>query len=151
VIVDNQLRLRGNERLFEIDAEVWIFTTVKDESLLNRLGHRNTRIFTLPANSEGQVDLQKVLHKLAALEINEVHTECGATLSGALLQQGLVDELIIYMAPDLMGDQAQGLFDLGEISIMSDRIQLSISDVRMIGRDLKIWAKPEYSCLPLSL
>jgi len=76
------------------------------------------------------------------MEINEVLTECGSTLAGALIQQQLVDELVLYMAPDLMGKQAQGLFDLGEISIMSDKIQLSISDVRMIGRDIKIVAKP---------
>jgi len=83
-----------------------------------------------------------MLHNLAELEVNEVHTECGSTLAGALLQQGLVDEIVVYISPDLLGDKAQGLFDLGEISIMSDKIQLSVSDVRMIGRDIKITAKP---------
>ncbi len=147
VIIDNQLRLSGKEKLFELEGEIWIFTSSRDDVLLQNFKRANTRVFILPPDSKGRVDLLQLLHKLAELEINEVHTECGATLSGALIQQGLVDELIVYMAPDLMGDQAQGLFDLGEISIMSDKVQLSISDVRMIGRDIKIWAKPQSTCL----
>jgi len=68
---------------------------------------------------------------------------CATTLAGALLQQKLVDEVVIYMAPKLLGHQAKGLFDLGEISIMSDTIPLSIRDVRAVGNDIRIIAQPE--------
>ena len=148
VIIDNQLRLTGKEKLFELKGDIWVFTSQQDDVLLrNFKKSATTRIFSISPDAKGKVDLLQLLQRLAELEINEVHTECGATLSGALIQQGLVDELIVYMAPDLLGDQAQGLFDLGEISIMSDKVQLSISDVRMIGRDIKICAKPQSTCL----
>ncbi|MCP4075545.1 MAG: bifunctional diaminohydroxyphosphoribosylaminopyrimidine deaminase/5-amino-6-(5-phosphoribosylamino)uracil reductase RibD [Gammaproteobacteria bacterium] len=143
VIIDNHLKLTGKEKLFELDGEIWIFTTQQDEEVLSRFKplYENVSIFNSTSTTK-RVDLKKLLQKLAKMEINEVHTECGSTLAGALIQQQLVDELVLYMAPDLMGNQARGLFDLGEISIMSDKIQLSITDVRMIGRDIKIVAKP---------
>jgi len=142
VIIDNSLKLTGKEKLFELGGEIWIFTTQQDEEVLSyfKLHHKNVSIFTSVTSK--RIEIKDVLLKLAKMEINEVHTECGSTLAGALIQQQLVDELVLYMAPDLMGKQAQGLFDLGEISIMSDKIQLSIADVRMIGRDIKIVAKP---------
>lgn len=142
VIVDSQLRLSGQENLFSIPGEIWIFTGVWNEKQYQRFKSEQTRIFHVDTQSNGQIDLQAMMRKLAELEINEVHTECGAKLAGALLQQQLVDELVIYMAPSLLGNQARGLFDLGEISIMSDRIQLNISDVRSIGDDIRITAKP---------
>ena len=148
VIIDNRLRLTGKERLFEIEGEIWIFTALPPEQAAAKLSTKNTRIFSLPADADGRIDLRLLLQKLAELEINEVHTECGASLAGALIQQQLADELVIYMAPSLLGDKAQGLFDLGEISIMSDKVQLSITDVRMIGADIKLTAKPLVTCLP---
>jgi diaminohydroxyphosphoribosylaminopyrimidine deaminase/5-amino-6-(5-phosphoribosylamino)uracil reductase len=82
---------------------------------------------------------------LAERQINEVHVEAGATLSGALLQNKLVDEIIVYMAPYLMGDEARGLFSLPGLSEMKDRVSLDIQDVRKIGQDLRITAKPNYA------
>jgi diaminohydroxyphosphoribosylaminopyrimidine deaminase/5-amino-6-(5-phosphoribosylamino)uracil reductase len=151
VILDSALKLSGREKLFEVNGEIWIFTTAQDEEKRNALENEQVKIFTLPANFKGRLDLRQVLHKLAELEINEVHCECGATLAGALLHEQLVDEVILYVAPDLLGNQARGLFELGEISIMSDKLSLSIEDLRMIGRDIKITAKPEITCPPLSL
>ena len=86
------------------------------------------------------VDLVAVLDQLGQLEINEVLVETGATLSGAFLQAGLIDELIIYMAPLLMGDNARGLFRLPGLEQMQDRIELNITDVRTVGRDLRLTA-----------
>ena len=143
VIIDNELSLTGNEKLFQLNGEIWIFTTQTDEEVLSRVRCKQTRVFVLEPNSSQQIDLKQLMRRLAELEINEVHTECGSSLTGALIQQQLVDEIVLYMAPDLLGTQAQGLFDLGEISVMSDKIQLSISDVRMIGRDIKLIAKPQ--------
>ncbi len=69
-----------------------------------------------------------------------MHVEAGPTLSGTLLQAGLVDELVIYMAPHLMGDAARGLFSLPGLERMTDRIQLEIADIRAIGQDWRITA-----------
>ncbi len=81
-----------------------------------------------------------MLHYLGGMQINEVHLEAGATLCGALLQAGLVDELVVYMAPQLMGDAARGLFVLPGLEHMQQRIRLSISDIRAIGDDWRISA-----------
>lgn len=143
IIIDSQLRLSGKEKLFNSEGEIWIFTVSRDEDAIHRFAHPHTKIIVMPTNSAGKIELPDLMQKLAELEINEVHTECGARLTGALIQRKLVDELVIYMAPSLLGNQAKGLFDLGEIRIISDRIQLSISDVRTIGNDIKIIARPE--------
>ena len=82
-----------------------------------------------------------MLQYLGELDINEVHLESGATLCGALLEAGLVDELVIYMAPHLMGDTARGLFVLPGLAQMQDRISLSITDIRAIGDDWRITAR----------
>lgn len=138
VILDRQLRLSGQEKLFSVESEIWIFTCQQEKELYARYDSDHVQIIVMPENDEGQIDLTSVMKKLAEMDINEVHTECGATLAGALFQEGLVDELVMYMAPSLLGNQASGLFDLGEISIMSDRVALKIQDVRIIGEDLKL-------------
>ena len=80
---------------------------------------------------------------LAEKEINLIHVEAGSVLCGALLKNDLVDEIIIYMAPHIMGDAAKGLFHLPGLEQMKDRISLNITDVRSIGRDIRITAQPE--------
>jgi diaminohydroxyphosphoribosylaminopyrimidine deaminase/5-amino-6-(5-phosphoribosylamino)uracil reductase len=96
------------------------------------------------AEKDGHVDLNTALNYLSEIEINEVHVEAGALLSGAFLQQQLVDEVVVYMAPHIMGDQARGLFALPGLSKMKDRISLDIQDVRMLAKDLRIIATPVY-------
>ncbi len=150
VIVDTQLRLSGQEKLFEQAGEICIFTTSKDVQKKAALESDQISVRVMPEHIDGRIDLKAMLQQLAQMEINEVHCECGATLAGALLQQQLVDEVVLYIAPDLLGNQARGLFELGEISIMSDKLAMQIEDLRMIGRDIKITAKPEISCPPLS-
>jgi diaminohydroxyphosphoribosylaminopyrimidine deaminase/5-amino-6-(5-phosphoribosylamino)uracil reductase len=79
---------------------------------------------------------------LGAEELNEVLVEAGSTLTGGLLEAGVVDELIIYMAAHLMGDAARPLFHLPAITGMADRIPLEITDLRVIGPDLRLTARP---------
>ena len=87
---------------------------------------------------EEQLDLHAVLADLAQRQINEVLVEAGATLAGAFLRAGLVDELLVYMAPHVMGDRARGLFHLPGIETMSQRYALKIADVRQFGSDLRL-------------
>ena len=75
---------------------------------------------------------------LAKREINELHTECGQTLAGALIQQHLIDEIIIYMAPKLLGSRSMGAFDLGQLTHMSDSVNCNIEQLRMIGEDIRL-------------
>ena len=78
---------------------------------------------------------------LAQHQYNEVLLEAGATLGGSLLQAGVVDELVIYMAPHLMGSEARGLFNIPGLDKMADRIELDIKDIRAVGSDFRITAK----------
>ncbi len=82
------------------------------------------------------------MQDLAKKEINLLHVEAGAVLSGALLKNDLVDEIIIYMAPHIMGDSAKGLFHLPGLEQMKDRISLKINELRSIGNDIRITAQP---------
>jgi len=91
---------------------------------------------------DGKLDLDSVMSWLTGRQANEVHVEAGATLCGALLQRKLVDEIVVYIAPHIMGSDARGLFDLPGIDNMADRIRLDIKDVRHIGEDLRITAVP---------
>jgi diaminohydroxyphosphoribosylaminopyrimidine deaminase/5-amino-6-(5-phosphoribosylamino)uracil reductase len=92
---------------------------------------------------ESQVPLLLLCEQLAQREINELLIEAGPTLAGAALQAGIIDELVIYMAPHLMGNGARGLFNLPGLEQMAQRIPLSIRDVRQIGPDFKMTLTPE--------
>ena len=84
-----------------------------------------------------------VLEHLAQRDINEVLLECGPTLAGAFMAAGLVDELVLYLAPHLMGDSGRGLFSLPGLEKMRDRIELEWLDVRSVGNDWRITARPK--------
>ena len=81
----------------------------------------------------------------AQVVINELMIEAGGVLNGALLKAGLIDELVIYMAPKIMGDMARGVFHLPEMMTMSQNISLTIDDIRAVGKDWRITARPIYN------
>lgn len=93
--------------------------------------------------ARGMLDLKEVLAELGRRGINEVQVEAGATLAGAFLRAGLVDELLIYVAPALLGDMARPMFDGLGISTMSDAFKLKLIEARQIGQDLRLLLQPE--------
>jgi diaminohydroxyphosphoribosylaminopyrimidine deaminase/5-amino-6-(5-phosphoribosylamino)uracil reductase len=95
-------------------------------------------------DSDGEIDLNQMMKVLAEREVNNVLVEAGSKLNGSLLSAGLIDELILYMAPKIMGDSAKGLFHLPDLQIMSENIELTITDIRAVGSDWRITAKPIY-------
>ena len=90
----------------------------------------------------GRIDLSALLRALAARGVNELLIESGATLAGSALQAGLVDELIVYMAPHLMGHAARGLVNLPGLERLAERIELAVRDVRRVGADLRLDLTP---------
>jgi len=101
----------------------------------------NVESIVLPG-SDGRVDLPAMLSRLAEREINELHVEAGAKLNGALLAAGLVDELLIYVAPCVLGDPARGMFELpAPLARLADRVPLAISSVERVGEDWRILAR----------
>src|SRR3970040_1989935 len=92
-------------------------------------------------NGTGKDEFGGLFRELARREVNEVHVEGGYRLNGSLLNEGLVDELLVYLAPSLIGDAARGMFDLPELEDLSGRRGLRIHDLRMIGADIRIIAR----------
>ncbi len=92
-------------------------------------------------DDNGKVDLHAMMRALAKLEINELLVEAGSQLNGALMQAGLVDQWIFYMAPKIMGDAAKGLFHFPALQHMEDTLDLSIQDIRRIDKDWRITAR----------
>jgi len=137
VILDTEGRLPEDAKLLSLPGKVLLITT--DKSKL--FEHENLLIEEV-ALKDGKLNLHEVMKLLASYEVNDVHVEAGSVLCGALLQQNLADEIIIYMASHLMGDNAQGLFNLPAIETMQQRINLNIEDIRAVGDDWRITAKP---------
>lgn len=116
-------------------------------SLVVTAGPRNddwpagTETLALP-DANGRVDLPALMRALAEREVNELHVEAGAKLNGALLDAGLLDELLLYVAPSLIGDPARGLFDRGApLASLAGRAALAIDAVDRVGADLRIVAR----------
>nr|VFJ92592.1 MAG: diaminohydroxyphosphoribosylaminopyrimidine deaminase [Candidatus Kentron sp. H]VFJ93488.1 MAG: diaminohydroxyphosphoribosylaminopyrimidine deaminase [Candidatus Kentron sp. H]VFK00275.1 MAG: diaminohydroxyphosphoribosylaminopyrimidine deaminase [Candidatus Kentron sp. H] len=98
------------------------------------------RVVSLPGTRDA-LDLGRVMDYLGKQAINEVLLECGARLAGAMLRENLIDELIIYLAPTIMGSGARALFELPGLERMADRFHLAITDIRAVGRDWRITAR----------
>ena len=145
IVIDSQLRLSGNEKIFSSGGQVWIITTNNNQAAHKRLINAGADVIVLENSATNEsVDLSQLMEYLSSREINEIHTECGQKLAGALLQQQLVDEIVLYLAPCFLGNKAQGLFDLGMITKMDQRINCQMSDLRNIGDDIRLTLTPEY-------
>lgn len=139
VIVDSRLETPPNARILQ-GGPVLLAAAVDDEERANLLKAAGAEILLLP-NAAGKVELPALLNALAARGINEVHVEAGWKLNGSLLREGLVDELLLYMAPCLIGHHAAGLFNLPELSDLAGKRPLSLRDVRLVGGDIRILAR----------
>ena len=140
VIVDPHLSTPPNAKVLESPGRTLIATRSEEDGLVEALRKKGAEVLRL-AGSANTLDLHAVLVHLGELEVNEVLMETGATLSGAMLRAGLIDEIVIYMAPVLMGEDARGLFRLPGLERMEDRVELDISDIRAVGQDWRITAK----------
>lgn len=138
VILDTHLRLPSNTPILN-GGNVLIFTCMAKDSLQSKqLEQAGATICQLAGSS---LDLKQVLTNLARRGCNEVLVEAGATLNGNLLKAGLVDELILYIAPQLLGDMGRGIASLGELTKLNQKINLHWQDCRQVGPDLRIIAR----------
>lgn len=140
VVLDSAFRTPPAARLLSVPGEVLIFGA-GSAGRKAALEARGARVQTL-AGVGGRVDLAAVMQQLAGLQINEVLVEAGPLLNGALLQAGLVDELIVYQASHVLGSTARGMFDLPPLQDMAMRPAFGLSDVRRVGADLRLCYKP---------
>mgnify|MGYP001812984363 CR=1 FL=1 len=135
VVIDSRLRFPPDAKMLGLEGRTTVLTTVQNESGLP------CDVVRLES-AGGRLDLNRVMAWLNGLEANEILVEAGATLCGALLESKLVDEIIVYIAPHIMGGEARGLFNVPGLDRMADRIRLELVDVRHIGGDLRITAAP---------
>lgn len=141
VVIDTNLSMPETAKMLKLPGHTIIMTGCDEDDEIARLQKAGAEIIEVPLH-HGSVDLAAVLDELGKEQVNEVMLETGATLSGAMLQAGLIDEMIIYMAPILMGSEARPLFRLPGLEAMSDRINLAFSDIRAFGEDIRIIARP---------
>jgi diaminohydroxyphosphoribosylaminopyrimidine deaminase/5-amino-6-(5-phosphoribosylamino)uracil reductase len=138
VVIDARLRMPPTARTLSRPGEVLVLTThALDDPKAEALRAAGARVDRIAGDAE-HCDLRAVIEHLAKLEINDVWVEAGAGLNGALLRAGLIDELIIYMAPRVLGATARGMFEVPALESLADDYRATFDDVRKIGADLRI-------------
>ena len=140
IILDPHLSTPDSARFLSQPGSSLIVTATEDPEVQERLEQAGAQVIYLPHGPDA-IDLHALMLLLAEREINEVLLETGAILSGAVLHAGIIDELVIYMAPKLMGDNARGLFHMPGLDKLADAVTLDIRDVRAIGKDWRITAR----------
>ncbi|SFU42888.1 bifunctional diaminohydroxyphosphoribosylaminopyrimidine deaminase/5-amino-6-(5-phosphoribosylamino)uracil reductase RibD [Halomonas korlensis] len=144
VVVDTQLRLPQAAACLSEPGRTLVATRAgHDDERRQRLERAGAEVVDMPAGPEGRVDLHALLRYLAETEqANEVLLETGATLAGAMLDAGLVDEMQLFIAPTLLGGEARPLFALPGLAEMAHQRPLEILDIRAVGHDWRIIARP---------
>ena len=139
VVVDSKLETPLTARILQ-GGPVLVAAAVDDEKRANLLRAAGAEVVVLP-NAAGKVELKDLLEELGRRGINEVHAEAGFKLNGSLLREGLVDELLLYLAPCLIGHEASGMFNLPELTTLDDKLRLKIHDLRQVGADIRLLAR----------
>jgi diaminohydroxyphosphoribosylaminopyrimidine deaminase/5-amino-6-(5-phosphoribosylamino)uracil reductase len=139
VLVDSRLDVAPDARILT-GGGVVVFAARDDPEKRRRLEHLGAEVVVLP-NPEGKVDLASLMRELARREINELHIEAGFKLNGSLLREDLIDELLLYLAPSVLGDAARGMFHLPEMRSLGERRELELSACQQVGTDLRILAR----------
>jgi diaminohydroxyphosphoribosylaminopyrimidine deaminase/5-amino-6-(5-phosphoribosylamino)uracil reductase len=140
VIVDSRLDIDLNARILQGEP-CWIVAAVPDPDKAAALRAAGHEVIVL-ANSTGKVDLPALMLELGRREINEVHVEAGSKLNASLVREGCVDELLVYLAPSLIG-AGQGMFALPALGRLADKIALRFHEVKPVGADLRILARTQ--------
>ncbi|MCW8847898.1 MAG: bifunctional diaminohydroxyphosphoribosylaminopyrimidine deaminase/5-amino-6-(5-phosphoribosylamino)uracil reductase RibD [Sedimenticola sp.] len=141
VVLDPELQMSAEARMLKLTGKTLIVTASEDEKRQYALESAGAEVVVLP-HQNGCADLPHLLLELANRGINEVLIESGPTLAGAAVAAGVVDELVLYAAPLLMGSDARGLLNIPALVGMKDCIELEIHDLRMVGRDMRMTLHP---------
>ncbi|MGC8343438.1 bifunctional diaminohydroxyphosphoribosylaminopyrimidine deaminase/5-amino-6-(5-phosphoribosylamino)uracil reductase RibD [Pantoea ananatis] len=138
VIVDSQNRVTPDHKLIEQLGETWLMRQQVDDR------HWPETVTQIPVPlRDSQLDLVALMIVLGQRQINSVWVEAGATLAGALIQAGLVDELIVYVAPKLLGNDARGLCQLAGLTQLADAPVFAFRDIRQVGDDVRLTLTPQ--------
>ena len=133
VVLDSHLETSPGAAVLEGGGAL-IFCAERNTGRQSALEAAGAEVLVMP-DSDGRIDLAAMLRELGRRGVNELLVEAGATLNGTMLAANLVDEILIYQAPILIGDQARGMFDIGEIARLGDAKRLQILERRVLGED----------------
>jgi diaminohydroxyphosphoribosylaminopyrimidine deaminase/5-amino-6-(5-phosphoribosylamino)uracil reductase len=142
VVLDSSLRSPPTMHMLSLAGDTLVFC--RESANAGGLRAAGATVVQVAAHGE-HVDLQAVLQELAKREINDVLVEAGPTLAGQLIMQQLIDELVIYQAPQILGSETRGMVTTPAWQRLADRLTLAIIDVTRIGDDLRITALPDYN------
>jgi diaminohydroxyphosphoribosylaminopyrimidine deaminase/5-amino-6-(5-phosphoribosylamino)uracil reductase len=137
VVLDRTLRVSPQARLFSRPGASMVFTACRDDARRAQFERQSVSVESAATDGAG-LALEPILRRLAELEANEVWVEAGAQLAGALLRAGLVDELIVYIAPTLLGPDARALVELPALEHLEQRLRLQFIECVRIGEDLRV-------------
>ena len=138
IVIDSQLEICPTARILD-GGGTWIVAAAGHPEKEAALRAAGAEIILLP-NGAGKVDLLQLMQELGRRQINELHVEAGAKLNGSLIREGCVDELLVYLAPAVLGD-AQGMFALPALAQLAQKYVLKFHEVTQIGDDLRILAR----------
>jgi diaminohydroxyphosphoribosylaminopyrimidine deaminase/5-amino-6-(5-phosphoribosylamino)uracil reductase len=141
IILDTNLSTPMDARIFDGKGTVYILTTDPEKDAMESYPAKGVEIINC-ISSAGRIDLHQVMKELGSREMNSVLLEAGPRLNGSMLECGLVDELVVYMSPDMLGSDARGMFSIPGIENLSDRVGMEFQGAVMVGRDLKLTLKP---------
>ena len=139
VVVDSRLETPPDANLFITGRALYIYAAVPDDARKKMLEARGATVIYLPGPT-GKVDLAAMLRDLAQRDVNELHVEAGHKLNGSFLREGLVDELLLYTAPKLMGI-GQGMATFGPLESLQDAVNLRFLSADKVGDDLRVLAR----------
>jgi diaminohydroxyphosphoribosylaminopyrimidine deaminase/5-amino-6-(5-phosphoribosylamino)uracil reductase len=139
VVLDTRLRTPPGSRLFTTGGEVMIMT--EDATKGAAFAEMGVAVEAIPAQY-GRLDLVAVIDRMGELEVNELLVEAGPTLSGEMLRQGLVDEVLLYVAPKLLGPQGLPLVDLPPLGDLQDALGFTVAGVQRLEDDLRLRLRP---------
>jgi diaminohydroxyphosphoribosylaminopyrimidine deaminase/5-amino-6-(5-phosphoribosylamino)uracil reductase len=146
VIVDSRLDTPLDAKLFKhtgpnaaTPRQVWIYGAVNQPEKKAALEALGAQVTLLP-NPQGKVDLKALMQDLARREVNELHVEAGHKLNGSLIREGCVDELLVYLAPQMLG-LGQGMAHWGPLEELSQGLALTFTETQLIGKDLRVLAR----------
>lgn len=142
VLIDSRLDLPLEAKILRGEPPI-IFTVSGDGAKRARLEALGAEVVTAPIDpaKPGKTDLAAIARELGSRGFNEVTVETGARLNGSLLASGVVDEIVLYLAPMLLGDTAQGLFAFPGFERLEDAPRLRVTDVRPLGHDWRVTAR----------
>ena len=141
VVVDSRLDIAPKARVLQPPGQALVYSACVDAARIASLTAPHVEVARLPANAQGKTDLAAMLADLARREVNELHVEAGEKLNGSLLREGLVDELLVYVAPRLFG-AGRGMAAIGPLASLAESLDFEFVDVERVGADLRLRLRP---------